>query len=53
MHAVIGAMRSRAYAVPGNTAIGAAGNDALALLASYGFKVAFGGIYCIDDYRAM
>lgn len=39
--------------MPGNTAIGAAGNDALALLASYGFKVAFGGIFCIDDYRAM
>ncbi|KAL0049902.1 hypothetical protein WJX82_000282 [Trebouxia sp. C0006] len=29
------------------------GSDAQALLASYGFKVAFGGIYCIDDYRAM
>ncbi len=39
--------------MPGNTASGAAGNDAQALLASYGFKVAFGGIYCIDDYRAM
>lgn len=29
------------------------GDDAEALLATYGFKVAFGGIYCIDDYRAM
>ena len=39
--------------MPGNTACDAAGNDAQALLASYGFKVAFGGVYCIDDYRAM
>ncbi len=39
--------------MPGNTANDAAENDAQALLASYGFKVAFGGIYCIDDYRAM
>ena len=39
--------------MPGLTASDAAGADAQALLASYGFKVAFGGVYCIDDYRAM
>ena len=43
----------RSCCMPGETGSGAAGDDAQALLASYGFKVAFGGIYCIDDYRAM
>lgn len=27
--------------------------DAEVLLAAYGYKVSFGGVYCIDDYRAM